>query len=107
MSNDFVLDWKLRSQAVDENSKLWQLLVNLAEHKEGWDKFSNHTDGGGDPEVSLESWHDNFHNLLGSGRNSSGNMAWTTVAGVGQSSSPYFTSSRSDSVRCSSIRSSG
>lgn len=65
-----------------ENSKLWQLLVHLAEYEEGWDKFSNDKDGKRDAEVSLESWHDNFHNLLGGGRGSSGNMASTAIAGV-------------------------
>ena len=85
-NNDIVLDYQLRTQALGENSKLWQLLVNMADSKNGWEVFSNHTlpkeYKDMKPEVSLESWHDNIHNLIGSGRQATGNMSQVPVAAV-------------------------
>lgn len=82
-NNDIILDYELRSQVVEEQSKLLQMLVNLSDTKQGWDTFSNHTAGQAPSEVSLESWHDNFHVLVGNGRGQvQGNMMFTAVAAV-------------------------
>ena len=72
--------------------KHWQLLVNMAGSKGGWEVFSNHTkplkdrenpeDDYASPEVSLESWHDDIHDLLGSGRGAAGNMTIVPIAAV-------------------------
>ncbi|KAL9043739.1 MAG: hypothetical protein Q9214_003084 [Letrouitia sp. 1 TL-2023] len=45
------------------------------------DVFSRDTATGSTEEVSLESWHDDIHNLIGSGRNAKGNMGMIEIAG--------------------------
>lgn len=47
-----------------------------------WETFSNHKAGNGNSTISLESWHDSIHNLVGSGIGSTGQMARPQVAGV-------------------------
>ncbi|KAL9612930.1 MAG: hypothetical protein Q9167_002513 [Letrouitia subvulpina] len=80
-NNDVVLEYQLRTQRLGQAGKLWQLLVNMADLKDGWDVFACDTATGATPEVSLESWHDDIHNLVGSGRNAKGSMGLLPQAG--------------------------
>lgn len=77
-----MLEYQLRTQRLGQAGKLWQLLVNMANLDNGWDVFSRDTATGSTEEVSLESWHDDIHNLIGSGRNAKGNMGMIEIAGV-------------------------
>ncbi len=47
-----------------------------------WEAFSNHEAGKGNSVVSIESWHDSIHLLVGTGNRASGHMAKSQVAGV-------------------------
>lgn len=82
-NNDLVLEYEMRTQDMGQTSKLWQLLVNMSTLEDGWETFSNHGVGADvSSEVSLESWHDDIHGMLGSGRGAAGNMGKVPVAAV-------------------------
>ena len=82
-NNEVILDYELRSQVVGEQEKLLQMLLTLPGSDQHWDTFSDHSAYQPKSEESLESWHDNFHVLVGQGRDGvSGNMYFTEVAGV-------------------------
>ena len=59
-------------------------MLNLPGTSQDWDTFANKDSKERPPrgEMSLESWHNNFHLLVGSGRSVAGNMSYTEVAAV-------------------------
>ena len=59
-------------------------MLNLPGTSQSWDTFANRESDKSPPqgEISLESWHDNFHVLVGFGRNVAGNMYRPEVAAV-------------------------
>ena len=90
------LDLRIRRQAISSSTKLWKLLSRYnKEHSNetrSWASFANHKVvdpqsrkiGGGraDTSISLESWHDDIHLLVGTGDGYTGHMADSAVAGV-------------------------
>ena len=99
------LELGLRRQIISIGTNLWKLLseyTNDAEHNDElrtWSSFSTHnvidprTDkpvlqSNGRPvhqtdtAVSLESWHDNIHTLIGTGQGYGGHMGNPAIAGV-------------------------
>lgn len=83
-NNELVLDYALRSQAVEEHSKFLQMFLGMEDSKSQWDAFSNHSWAGANPATSLESWHDDIHFLISEGRGkAAGNMYHPEVAAVG------------------------
>ena len=83
------LNQKIRRQAKPESAKVWQMLN--PDEKDNqiriWETFANHYEKPGETKrwesnVSLESWHDDIHILVGSGDHNAGNMAKVPVAGV-------------------------
>lgn len=86
-NNDVVLEYEMRTTNLGQSSHIWQLLVRLGSLTDSWDIFSNHGisrkfRGKHPPEISIEGWHDNIHNLLGTGRNAAGNMTMVPYAAV-------------------------
>lgn len=106
MSGRAGLDLKIQRQAVSSVTKLWKLLSPYAPHDgthnndlRSWSSFATHNafdprtdkpiiDANGRPvrnsdtAISLESWHDNIHGLIGTGNNYYGHMADPSIAGV-------------------------
>lgn len=112
------LDLKIQRQAVTSVTKLWKLLSPYAPHTSAtdteaahnndtrtWKSFAAHnvvdprTDRtvigrngrpvyNPDTAVSLESWHDTIHGLIGTGSQYSGHMGSPSIAGVRSSASP-------------------
>jgi hypothetical protein len=104
------LELRLRSQIVSIGTNLWKLLseyTNDDVHNNKlrtWSSFSTHNvidprtdkpilDGDNkrkpqhDTAVSLESWHDNIHGLIGTGQGYGGHMSDPSIAGVSSLSS--------------------
>jgi hypothetical protein len=104
------LELGLRRQIVSIGTNLWKLLseyTNDGVHNNKlrtWSSFSTHNlidprtdkpilDGNNVPKyqrdtaVSLESWHDKIHGLIGTGQGYGGHMADPSVAGVSSLSS--------------------
>ena len=102
---DKLLDAAVRSQAANLATKLWQMLhpVGKAESKDlkgasvqidderDWNEFANHFVGTFDNKltpytnVSIESWHDQIHGLIGFGHDGKeGDMGNPRYAGVSQ-----------------------
>ena len=97
------LELRLQRQAKDSFTKLWKLLSRYSnEHNNEmrtWTSFATHNvidpqtdkpvlDEDGDPiwqndtSVSLESWHDTIHGLIGTGVRYGGHMGNPAIAGV-------------------------
>lgn len=96
------LKLRLQRQAKDTVTKLWKLLARYTEdgrnESRSWASFATHnvmdptTDkpaisGGNtvwqsDTAVSLESWHDTIHGLIGTGVRYGGHMGDPAIAGV-------------------------
>lgn len=96
-NNELILDYALRSQAVEEHSKFLQMFLGMADSKSKWDTFSNHSWTGANPATSLESWHDDIHYLIGEGRGgATGNMWHPEVAAVCISSPAVWNSFTDD-----------
>ena len=97
-TNDARLESAVKASAEGLSNALYYLLNSgtdgpggkpLDNHARSWDKFANHLinkvdgkDGREENFVSLESWHDDIHVLVGSGA-STGHMASVPVAAVG------------------------
>lgn len=96
---------KIQRQAVQTSTKLWKLLSPYNKehnnHQRPWAGFATHfvvDDEGNqileegepiyqdDTSVSLESWHDDIHTLVGTGYPYNGHMALPPTAGVSWSS---------------------
>ena len=86
------LNLKIRRQAKSQNAKLWKLLSTYEGDKDNktreWMSFANHWVGGSkesgdrlDSSVSLESWHDGIHGLVGTG-STAGHMGDIALAAV-------------------------
>jgi hypothetical protein len=91
-SNDTRLDTFMKDQAQSLSNAMYILLNQTAPTQlHTWDQFANHwvdkVPIGNNPprwriDVSLESWHDNIHGLVGSGDRTSGHMSAVPVAAV-------------------------
>lgn len=86
----------IQRQAKNASAKTWQLLNpdELNNASRSWEVFANHfiTPGRSDrwaSSVSLESWHDDIHILVGNGNKFAGNMIKVPIAGVGFSISHF------------------
>lgn len=86
------LNLNFRRQAKSQNAKLWKLLSTYERTKDNktreWMSFANHWVGGSkesgdrlDSSVSLESWHDGIHGLVGTG-STTGHMGIIPFAAV-------------------------
>lgn len=97
------LDLKIRRQAISSSTKLWKLLSRYNKENDNearsWASFASHyvidpqsqspmIDRTGKPiyqsdtSISLESWHDDIHGLVGTGNGYRGHMGNPAVAGV-------------------------
>ena len=94
-TNYSALNGTIQAQAQNSATKVWHMLnpdLDGSEKDLGsdgernrvrtWETFSNHHAGHRDPTISIESWHDYIHNLVGSGIGSTGQMTRPQVAGV-------------------------
>ena len=87
------LNLKIRRQAKSQSAKLWKLLSTYEGTEDNktrkWMSFANHWLGGQRNEhsdrlessISLESWHDDIHGLVGTGR-TTGHMGVVPFAAV-------------------------
>ena len=87
------LNLRIRRQAKSQSAKLWKLLSTyegtVDNKTRKWMSFANHWLGGRrnqnsdrlDSSISLESWHDDIHGLVGSGR-TTGHMGVVPFAAV-------------------------
>ena len=88
------LNLKIRRQAKSQSAKLWKLLStyegDVDNKTRKWMSFANHWIGGQpnkkwdnilDTSISLESWHDDIHGLVGTGR-TTGHMGRVPFAAV-------------------------
>ena len=90
------LEKEIQSQAQNSATKVWHMLNPDIEGSDNstrendknrnevrtWESFSNHTKANWDAVVSIESWHDDIHVLVGSGGGYGGHMTRSQVAAV-------------------------
>ena len=97
------LNLKIQRQAISSSTKLWKLLSRYNKEHDNetrsWASFASHyvidpqsqspmIDRNGNPiyqsdtSISLESWHDDIHGLVGTGNGFRGHMGNPAVAGV-------------------------